>query len=123
MATQNRSLPKTSDGATTNQSGLTLRGRAYRDRGRRDRDRGIYTISIEYIYTYIYTHIYAGSRVLYKYKKTDFWRVNFVAFFCAAALVKTINRTIVSHNPTKPLVLWDKTMLKDLIGNAFVGDI
>jgi hypothetical protein len=34
-----------------------------------------------------------------------------------------INRTIVPDIPIKSLVLWDKTMLKDLIGGAFVGGI
>jgi hypothetical protein len=37
--------------------------------------------------------------------------------------IETITRTIVPDNPTKALVLWDKTMLKDLIGGAFVGGI
>jgi len=70
-----------------------------------------------YIYTHIYAHTYAHAFISSEKK-----------FFCAGFFqrffwLEIINRTIVPINPTKPLVLWDKTMLKDLIGNAFVGDI
>jgi hypothetical protein len=44
-------------------------------------------------------------------------------FFLARRWPEIINRTIVPDNPTKALDIWDKTMLKDLIGGAFVGGI
>jgi hypothetical protein len=44
-------------------------------------------------------------------------------FFLAWRLPEIISRAIVSHIPINSLVLWDKTMLKDLIGGAFVGGI
>jgi hypothetical protein len=63
------------------------------------------------------------ARVPYKYKKTDFLRWIFPAFFLARRWIETITRAIVLHIPINSLVLWDKTMLKDLIGGAFVGGI